>query len=76
MVRPNREESEKAYLAAADNVARLRVLYAETWLMKRMKSTSDQAATQATIEATDDQLTVAQSQMRVLEWRLQNERTT
>ena len=73
MVRPNREQSEKAYLAAADNVARLRVVFAETWQLKRMRVGSDQAATQAAIEATDDQLTVAHAQMRVLEWRLQNE---
>lgn len=74
MGRPNREESEKAYLAAADNVANLRVLFAETWQIKRMKVNSDMAATQAAIEATDDQLTRAEATMRVMGWRLQNDR--
>lgn len=70
MVRPDRKESEESYLAAAINVARLRVLYAETWQIERMRANSDLAATQRTIEKTGDQLTIAQAQMNVLAWRL------
>lgn len=76
MVRPDRKESEESYLAAADNVAHLRVLYAETWQMERMRANSDLAATQRTIEKTGDQLTIAEAQMRVLGWRLQDERSS
>lgn len=74
MVQLDRKESEEGYLAAADNVARLRVLYAETWQIERMRANSDMAATQRTIEKTGDQLTIAQAQMNVLGWRLQHER--
>lgn len=62
----------EAYIAAAANVARERVRYAEEWLMSRMKASSDMAATQRTIEVTADELTRAYAMLKVAEMRLNN----
>lgn len=68
----NDQERAAAYLAAAENVAREKVRYAQEWQFARAKANSDQAATQQAIESTKDSLTVAMAQMRVAEWRLNN----
>lgn len=65
-----KQDIERAYLSAAENVARERVRFAEEWQFARMKANSDMAATQAAIEKTKDALTLAQAQMKVLEARL------
>lgn len=70
MDRINIEESEKAYLNAAENVAKEKVRFSEEWQIARLRSHSDMAATQISIENTKDALTVAQAAMRIIEWRL------
>jgi hypothetical protein len=59
-----------AVLAAAQNLARERVRYAQEWQFARVKANSDMQATQMAIEATGDAITVAQAQLRALEAQL------
>ena len=68
----SRKSTEDDYITAASRVARLRVEYAAEWQWQRSKVNSDTAATQATIEKTNDELTIAEAHMRVLGWRLQH----
>jgi hypothetical protein len=69
-VTDDQKSTEAAVLAAAENVARLRVEYAIEWQLARRKVNSDMHATQIAIELTEDALTVAQANLRVMEARL------
>ena len=50
----DRQSTEDAYLRAAQDYQSARVEYAREWQWQRSKATSDNSATQATIEATGD----------------------
>ena len=70
----DRQSTEDAYLRAAQDYQSARVEYAREWQWQRSKATSDNSATQATIEATGDRVTMAEARMKMYGWRLQNER--
>lgn len=70
----DRQSTEDAYLDAAEQLAQARVRYAKEWQWQRSKSNSDQSATQATIESTNDEITILEANMKAFGWRLQNER--
>lgn len=66
----DQESAEAAYLAAAVNLARERVNFAQEWQLARTKVNSDMHATQIAIELTEDAVTLAQANLRVMEARL------
>ena len=65
------ESAENDYLEAAIEYAKARVRYAETWQFERGRAGSDLSATQATIEITEDEVTVAYAKMQMLKMRLE-----
>lgn len=65
------KSAEDDYLAYAKQLSDARVEYAKEWQWQRRKTNSDLAATQATIEITNDAIGRITAQMKVLEWRLQ-----
>lgn len=61
---------EDMVIAAAENVARERVRFSQEWQLARLKVNSDMHATQIAIENTQDALTLAQANLRIMEARL------
>lgn len=66
----DQQSKEAAVLAAAQNLARVRVEYAQEWQFARTKVNSDLHATQIATEKTGDAITVALANLRIMEARL------
>lgn len=61
---------EAYYREAAEKLAAARVRYAQEFARFRMRMQSDGAAHQAAIEATKDEITVLQAELKIAERRL------
>lgn len=65
-----REVDVQDYLKATRAYAKARVRYSQEWQLLRRKTTSDMGASQAAIEVTNDECTVAYAAMKIAEARM------